>query len=131
MQENLLEGIAFPCIAPFLLVGGKGLQFYGLRRGRDTDWVVPEGDFHYLRKVVPEGYFKNAFGDEGVRWQEHEFYRSLFGLRYELLIIEARQSITISWQAGGALVSQGGGSALRHAQSEGLGGYMAAERVSR
>src|SRR6266700_2515395 len=92
MQENLLAGIPFTFAAPLLVVGGKGLEFYGLRRGNNTDWVVSEGDFHYLRKVVPEGYFKNAFGDEEVRWQEHEFYSSLFGLRYELLIIEARQS---------------------------------------
>jgi hypothetical protein len=92
VQENLLEDVACVCVDPFLLVGGKALEWYGLRKGRDTDWIVSAETFQALRVVFPEGYFTNAFGDEGVRLGQHEWYCSLFGLRYELLIVEARQS---------------------------------------
>src|SRR5579884_2896676 len=91
MQENLLEQIAFMFTHPPLLFGGKALERYRLRKGNDTDWILSAADFQAMHQTFPESYFTNAYGDEGIRLGQHEFYRSCFGYTYDLLIAQAQQ----------------------------------------
>ena len=92
MQEDLLEQISFVFIDPPLLFGGRALEWYGLRKGNDTDWMLSKRVFQAMRQTFPERYFNNAYGDEGIRLGKHEFFLSCFGYTYELLIPQARQS---------------------------------------
>ncbi|SRR5579884_2686215 len=91
MQENLLEQISFAFTHPPLLFGGKALERHRLRKGNDIDWILSAADFQTMHQTFPEGYFTNAYGDEGIRWGQHEFYRSCFGNTYPLVIAQAQQ----------------------------------------
>jgi hypothetical protein len=82
MQEVVFDSLSFPFISKPVLFGGKAMEFYGLRKGHDFDWVVSPEDFSWLRQCFPEWGFINLFGDEGVRVGDHEFYLTHFGYGY-------------------------------------------------
>lgn len=66
---------------PPLLIGGKAMEYYGLRpAGRDIDFVVTEADYLGLRAQYPD-CLRELWGDLGVCPFEFEIWRSicLFG----------------------------------------------------
>ena len=84
MQINLAK-LNFTFSTPPLLIGGKAMEFYGLRpAGADIDLVVPQEDYLRLRAQYPDR-LKNLWGDLGVCPFEYEIWRSICLFDYEHL----------------------------------------------
>ena len=68
-----------------LLVGGKAMEYYGLRKaGNDIDLIVPEQDVVALIKQYPSRV-KDLWGDLGVCPFEFEIWRTICFFNYEYL----------------------------------------------
>lgn len=82
-----------------LLVGGKAMEFYGLRKaGEDIDFIVTKDDYDQLAKQYPNN-LKNIFGDKGVCVINFEIWKSIRWHVYEELIhnaIEENDYLVIS-----------------------------------
>lgn len=81
MNQIDLEKLNYTFSTPPLLIGGKAMEYYGLRpAGRDIDFVVTEADYLGLRKQHPD-CLRELWGDLGVCPFEFEIWRSicLFG----------------------------------------------------
>ncbi len=62
-----LSGLHFDFQVRPLLIGGKAMQYYQLRRaGPDIDFVVAGPDYQRLAAQYPQ-HKKDLFGDLGVR----------------------------------------------------------------
>ena len=84
MQIDLAK-LNFTFSTPPLLIGGKAMEFYGLRpAGADIDLVVPQEDYLRLRAQYPDR-LKNLWGDLGVCPFEYEIWRSICLFDYEHL----------------------------------------------
>jgi len=51
MQEVVFDPLSFPFISKPVLFAGKAMEFYGLRKGHDFDWIVSPEDFSWLREL--------------------------------------------------------------------------------
>ena len=69
-----------------LLVGGKAMEYYGLRKaGEDIDFIVTKEDYDQLAKQYPNN-LKDIFGDKGVCVFNYEIWKSIRWHIYEDLI---------------------------------------------
>ncbi len=68
-----------------LLIGGKAMEYYGLRRaGSDIDFVVTTQDYARLAERYPD-HLKDLWGDLGVCVYEFEIWKSICLFEYEYL----------------------------------------------
>jgi len=84
MKVNL-DKLDFSFSKKPVLVGGRAMEYYGLRKaGDDTDLIIPHEDYDGLLQKYPENK-KDIFGDLGViihgfeiwrtiRWFDYNFY---------------------------------------------------------
>jgi len=74
-----------------LLVGGKAMEYYGLRKaGEDIDFIVTNEDYKQLVKQYPNN-LKDIFGDKGVCVFNYEIWKSIRYHLYEELIQNAKE----------------------------------------
>jgi hypothetical protein len=72
-----LSKLNFTFTTPPLLIGGKAMEYYGLRpAGADIDFVVTQDDYLGLRAQYPER-LKELWGDLGVCPFEFEIWRTI------------------------------------------------------
>ena len=65
-----------------LLVGGKAMEYYGLRKaGADIDFIVAGEDHKQLRALFPDSVV-NLFGDIGVKIHSFEIWTCIRLLDY-------------------------------------------------
>jgi hypothetical protein len=68
-----------------LLVGGKAMEYYGLRQaGADIDFVITAEDYRRLSAQYPD-HLKDLWGDLGVCEFEFEIWQSICLLDYDYL----------------------------------------------
>jgi hypothetical protein len=80
-----LSRLNFSFSAPPLLIGGKAMEYYGLRpAGADVDFVICAEDYERLAQQYP-GLLKDLWGDLGVCVYEFEIWRSICLFRYDEL----------------------------------------------
>jgi hypothetical protein len=57
-----------------LLVGGKAMEYYGLRKaGNDIDFLVSQGDYEALAKKYPDS-LRDLYGDREVKVGNFELW---------------------------------------------------------
>lgn len=84
-MELNLEKLKFDFTTPPLLIGGKAMEFYGLRpAGADIDLVVTQADYLRLRAQYPDR-LKELWGDLAVCPFEYEIWRSICLFDYDSL----------------------------------------------
>jgi hypothetical protein len=100
-MENIFDDLADFQYPPGMFAG-QGRKRHKLEPESyegDYDLILHPVDFEQLWKAHPEGRFTGSFGDSGVRVGNYEFYASVCGLAYDLLIsdaIEAGDHLLIS-----------------------------------
>jgi catechol 2,3-dioxygenase-like lactoylglutathione lyase family enzyme len=68
-----------------LLIGGKAMEYYGLRKaGADIDFVVSSRDHDCLCSLYPDA-IKDLYGDIGVCVHGFEIWNQICRFRYEFL----------------------------------------------
>ncbi len=68
-----------------LLIGGKAMEYYGLRKaGADIDFVVSLRDHESLRRLYPEN-LKDIYGDIGVCVDGFEMWNQICRFQYDFL----------------------------------------------
>jgi hypothetical protein len=74
-----------------LLIGGRAMEYYGLRpSGEDIDFVVTSEDYEQLARKYPE-HLKDIWGDLGVCVYEFELWRTICLFDYLFLSVGALQ----------------------------------------
>jgi hypothetical protein len=72
-----------------LLIGGKAMEYYQLRKaGADIDFVIGAHDYQQLAKQYPQNT-KDLFGDLGVCIGEFEPWKCILLFEYDFLSIGA------------------------------------------
>ena len=72
-----------------LLIGGKAMEYYGIRKaGADIDFVIASDDHKRLIQQFPD-HTKELFGDIGVVECEFEIWNTICKLDYNQLKKEA------------------------------------------
>jgi hypothetical protein len=98
-MEIDLSRLDYPFRAKPLLIGGKAMEYYGLRpAGADIDFVVTREDYTALARRYPET-LKDLWGDLGVCPYEFEIWTSICLYDYEDLrpgAIEVGEILVIS-----------------------------------
>jgi hypothetical protein len=80
-----LEKLAYRFQDKPLLIGGKAMEYYGLRKaGVDIDFVISLRDHERLKKLYPE-HIKDLYGDIGVCEFEFEIWNQICRFDYEEL----------------------------------------------
>ena len=80
-----LDKLNYTFINKPLLIGGRAMEFYGLRKtGNDIDFVVIEEDLANLIKLYPDK-IKDLSGDLGVCPFEFEIWKSISYFTYDEL----------------------------------------------
>lgn len=65
-----------------ILVGGKAMEYYGLRKaGKDIDFIINQKDFDNLSQKYPQNK-KDLFGDLGVIIYDFEIWRTICWFDY-------------------------------------------------
>lgn len=68
-----------------LLIGGKAMEYYGLRKaGDDIDFVIKKEDFDNLVKLYPKNK-KDLFGDLGICIFDFEIWLTISYFDYDFL----------------------------------------------
>jgi len=68
-----------------LLIGGKAMEYYGLRQARaDIDFVITPADYERLSRKYPDN-LKDLWGDLGVCVYGFEIWKSICLFDYEYL----------------------------------------------
>jgi hypothetical protein len=68
-----------------LLIGGKAMEYYGLRKsGADIDLVISPCDHEALRQKYPD-HIKDLYGDLGICEFEFEIWNQICRYDYEEL----------------------------------------------
>jgi hypothetical protein len=84
-MEIKLSKLNFVFSAKPLLIGGKAMEFYGLRQaGADVDFVIPVDDYLRLAAQYPAN-LKDLWGDLGVCVFEFEIWASICLFDYTYL----------------------------------------------
>ena len=88
MKESMdipLEKLAYRFQDKPLLIGGKAMEYYGLRRsGVDIDLVVSVRDHANLRAQYPD-HIKDLYGDIGICEYDFEIWNQICRYDYEEL----------------------------------------------
>ena len=72
-----------------LLVGGKAMEYYGLRKaGADIDFIISPRDHENLKNIYPD-HIKDLYGDIGVCEYEFEIWNQICRCDYEELRVGA------------------------------------------
>jgi hypothetical protein len=80
-----LARLNFTFTTPPLLIGGKAMEFYGLRpAGADVDFVITTRDYDRLVEQYPD-HIKDLGGDLGVCVFEFEIWKSICLFDYKFL----------------------------------------------
>ncbi len=80
-----LAKLGFTFQAKPLLIGGKAMEYYGLRpSGTDIDFVIIPEDYQRLARVYPD-HLKDLCGDLGVCVFEFEIWQSICLFDYAFL----------------------------------------------
>jgi hypothetical protein len=80
-----LAKLNFTFEAKPLLIGGKAMEYYGLRMaGNDIDFVIIPADYQRLARAYPE-HLKDLWGDLGVCPFEFEIWQSICLFDYDYL----------------------------------------------
>jgi len=84
-----LEKLAYPFHDKPLLIGGKAMEYYGLRKaGADIDLVISLSDHTNLRCQYPD-HIKDLYGDIGICEFEFEIWNQICRYDYEELKVGA------------------------------------------
>lgn len=84
-----LGTLGFAFTTPPLLIGGKAMEYYQLRKtGADIDFVVSRNDYQQLAEKYPD-HLKEIFGDLGVCIYEFELWQSVFLFEFDFLAEKA------------------------------------------
>ena len=68
-----------------LLIGGKAMEYYGIRQaGKDIDFVIDADDHKRLAAQYPD-HIKDIYGDIGVIEYEFEIWNTICTFDYEHL----------------------------------------------
>ena len=68
-----------------LLIGGKAMEYYGIRKaGKDIDFVIAADDHKRLAAQYPD-HIKDIYGDIGVIEYEFEIWNTICTFDYEHL----------------------------------------------
>jgi len=80
-----LSKLNFTFTTPPLLIGGKAMEYYGLRlSGNDIDFVIIPADYQRLSEAYPD-HLKDLWGDLGVCVFEFEIWQSICLFDYDFL----------------------------------------------
>lgn len=80
-----LEQLHYQFLDKPLLIGGKAMEYYGLRKsGADIDLVVSARDHENLRRQYPD-HIKDLYGDLGICEFEFEIWNQICRYDYEEL----------------------------------------------
>ena len=72
-----------------LLIGGKAMEYYGLRKaGLDIDLVIHNEDHNILKNKFPNN-IKDLYGDIGICEYEFEIWNQICTFDYEYLKLNA------------------------------------------
>jgi hypothetical protein len=72
-----------------LLIGGKAMEYYGLRKaGLDIDLVIHTDDHNILKIKYPNN-IKDLYGDIGICEHEFELWNQVCTFDYEYLSVNA------------------------------------------
>ena len=87
--KNNLFCIDFNFSEPPVIVGGRAMEFYDLRKsGEDIDLIVTDKDYQLLSERFPDNR-KDIWGDLGVVLWPFEIWRSIMYFDYEFYCQEA------------------------------------------
>lgn len=83
------EKLAYPFQEKPLLIGGKAMEYYGLRKaGADIDLVVSLNDHANLKKQYPD-HIQDLYGDIGICEFEFELWNQICRYDYQELKVGA------------------------------------------
>ncbi len=89
MRSIDLEKLGFEFTAKPLLIGGKAMEYYGLRKaGADIDFVITGEDYERLAQMYPDN-LREIGGDLGVCVFEFEIWKSICLFDYQFLSVGA------------------------------------------
>jgi hypothetical protein len=98
-MEIDLAKLSFSFSRKPLLIGGKAMEYYGLRpAGADIDFVITAADYARLAAQHPD-HLKEIWGDCGVCVFEFEIWQSICLFGYDALIpgaVDAGEYLIIS-----------------------------------
>lgn len=84
-----------------LLIGGKAMEYYGIREaGNDIDFVITEDDYELLAMKYPDS-LKEIWGDFGVCRNGFELWKSICLFNYDFLsedAVEEEEFLVISFE---------------------------------
>lgn len=99
MMHIPFEKLAYPFQDKPLLIGGKAMEYYGLRKaGADIDVVISLNDHANLKKQYPD-HIQDLDGDIGICEFEFELWNQICRYDYEELragAIEEADMLVIS-----------------------------------
>jgi len=77
-----------------LLIGGKAMEYYGIRQaGKDIDFVIAGDDHKRLAAQYPD-HVKDIYGDIGVIEYEFEIWNTICTFDYDSLRVGAAEEDT-------------------------------------
>jgi hypothetical protein len=80
-----LPKLGYAFLSKPLLIGGKAMEYYGLRQaGADIDFVITAEDYARLSSQYPE-HLRDLWGDLGVCVYEFEIWKSICLFEYAFL----------------------------------------------
>lgn len=89
MTDIKLAKLSYTFRTKPLLIGGKAMEYYGLRQsGEDIDFVITEHDYAQLVSLYPR-HLKNLAGDLGLCIYEFEIWTSICLFNYGNLATNA------------------------------------------
>jgi hypothetical protein len=84
-----IEKLEFSFISKPLLIGGKAMEYYGLRKaGADIDLVISRNDHKRLVEKYPD-HVKDLYGDLGVCEFDFEIWNQICTFDYDYLRVGA------------------------------------------
>ncbi|WP_379159504.1 hypothetical protein [Paenibacillus sp. sgz5001063] len=82
-----------------LLIGGRAMEYYGLRKsGADIDFVISSEDHNRLAEIYPNN-IKDLYGDIGICEFEFEIWNRIATFNYDYLkegAIEEEEYLVVS-----------------------------------
>ncbi len=84
-----LSKLNYTFLSKPLLIGGKAMEYYGLRQaGNDIDFVITTEDYDRLSQQYRD-HLRDLWGDLGVCVYEFEIWKSICLFDYAYLSVDA------------------------------------------